>query len=105
LRADWSAALLPEEFFLRVRTLSGNPPQHSRLKKPNARPPGGLKKKGETKMANVYIEPRPKGRPEGDPIDDYVVEDHADHVLAPTGKPSTGRRRTAIPPTSRVSGT
>ena len=33
-------------------------------------------------MATVYIEPRPKGRPEGDPIDDYVVEDHADHVLA-----------------------
>jgi hypothetical protein len=33
-------------------------------------------------MANVYIEPRPKGRPEGDPIDDYVVEDYADHVLA-----------------------
>jgi hypothetical protein len=32
-------------------------------------------------MPNVYIEPRPKGRPEGDPIDDYVVEDHADHVL------------------------
>jgi hypothetical protein len=33
-------------------------------------------------MATVYIEARPKGRPEGDPIDDYVVEDHADHVLA-----------------------
>ena len=33
-------------------------------------------------MPNVYIEPRPKGRPEGDPIDDYVVEDHADHVLS-----------------------
>ena len=32
-------------------------------------------------MANVYIEPRPKGRPEGSAIDDYVVEDHADHVL------------------------
>ena len=32
-------------------------------------------------MAKVYIEPRPKGRKEGDPIDDYVVEDHADHVL------------------------
>ena len=32
-------------------------------------------------MATVYIEPRPKGRPEGSPIDDYVVEDH-DHVLA-----------------------
>lgn len=33
-------------------------------------------------MANVYIEPRPKGRQEGTAIDDYVVEDHADHVLA-----------------------
>jgi hypothetical protein len=33
-------------------------------------------------MANVYIEARPKGRPEGSHIDDYVVEDHTDHVLA-----------------------
>ena len=33
-------------------------------------------------MANVYVEPRPKGRPEGSPIEDYVVEDHADHALA-----------------------
>lgn len=32
-------------------------------------------------MANVYVEARPKGRPEGAPISDYVVEDHADHVL------------------------
>jgi hypothetical protein len=32
-------------------------------------------------MANVYVEARPKGRPEGSPIDDYVVEDQADHVL------------------------
>ena len=32
-------------------------------------------------MTNVFIEPRPKGRPEGDPIEDYVVEDRADHVL------------------------
>ena len=32
-------------------------------------------------MANVYVEARPKGRPEGSPIDDYVVEDAADHVL------------------------
>jgi hypothetical protein len=32
-------------------------------------------------MANVYVEARPKGRPEGDRIDDYVVEDHADNVL------------------------
>ena len=33
-------------------------------------------------MPNVYVEARPKGRPEGSPIDDYVVEDHADSVLA-----------------------
>jgi hypothetical protein len=26
-------------------------------------------------MTNVFIEPRPKGRHEGDPISDYVVED------------------------------
>lgn len=33
-------------------------------------------------MATVYIEARPKGRQEGSSIQDYVVEDHADHVLA-----------------------
>ena len=33
-------------------------------------------------MANVFVEPRPKGRREGSPIEDYVVEDHADHALA-----------------------
>ena len=32
-------------------------------------------------MANVYIEPRPKGRADGSPIDDFVVEDGADQVL------------------------
>ena len=32
-------------------------------------------------MANVYVEARPKGRPEESPITDYVVEDHADSVL------------------------
>ena len=32
-------------------------------------------------MPNAYIEPRPKGRPDGSPITDYVVEDHADSVL------------------------
>jgi hypothetical protein len=34
------------------------------------------------RMANVYIEARPKARPEGSHIADYVVEDHADHVLS-----------------------
>jgi hypothetical protein len=36
-------------------------------------------------MANVYVEARPKGRPEGSPITDYVVEDHADNVLGTFG--------------------
>ena len=35
-------------------------------------------------MAVVFVEARPKGRPEGSPITDYVVEDHADHVLTTT---------------------
>ena len=59
-------------------------------------------------MATVYVEARPKGRAEGSPIDDYVVEDHADHVLATfktSARQSNGRRRTAIPPTSLASGT
>lgn len=32
-------------------------------------------------MANVYVEARPKGRPEGSQITDYVVEDINDRVL------------------------
>ncbi len=32
-------------------------------------------------MAIVYIEARPKGRPEGSPINDYVVETQGDTVL------------------------
>jgi hypothetical protein len=33
-------------------------------------------------MPAVYVEARPKGRTDGSPITDYVVEDHADHMLA-----------------------
>jgi hypothetical protein len=33
-------------------------------------------------MVKVYIEPRPKGRPAGTPIDDYAVEDGANSVLS-----------------------
>jgi hypothetical protein len=36
-------------------------------------------------LTNVYIEARPKGRPEGSYVSDYVVEDHAGHILF-TGK-------------------
>jgi hypothetical protein len=35
-------------------------------------------------MATVYVEARPKGAQEGSRIDDYVVEDHADHILKTT---------------------
>ena len=42
-------------------------------------------------MANVYVEPSPKGRAEVSPIDDYVVEDLADHVIG-TFKTQRGRR-------------
>jgi hypothetical protein len=35
----------------------------------------------EETMANVFIEPRPKGHREHSPIKDYVVEDQPDHVL------------------------
>jgi hypothetical protein len=38
-------------------------------------------KKARTVANIIYIEARPKGRPEGTAIEDYVVEDHADHVL------------------------
>jgi hypothetical protein len=36
-------------------------------------------------MSSVYVEPRPKGRLEGSPIECFVVEDQADHVLAKLG--------------------
>ena len=35
-------------------------------------------------MAKVFIEPRPKGRPEGSAITDYVVEMEGDIVLKTT---------------------
>jgi hypothetical protein len=43
-------------------------------------------------MPNVYVEARPKGRPEGSAIEDYVVEDHADHVLATVQNTAGGNR-------------
>jgi hypothetical protein len=33
------------------------------------------------RMANVFVEARPKARQENDAITNYVVEDHADSVL------------------------
>jgi len=51
-------------------------------------------------MPNVYVEPRPKGRRQGEPIDDYVVKDRADHVLGTfkhSTKRSVGREITATP--------
>jgi hypothetical protein len=37
---------------------------------------------GVTGMTNAFVGPRPKGKREGTPIRDFVVEDRADHVLA-----------------------
>jgi hypothetical protein len=39
-------------------------------------------KKGVLEMAVVFVEARPKGKSDDGPVTDYVVEDHADHVLA-----------------------
>lgn len=33
-------------------------------------------------MAIVFVEARPKGKAADSPVTDYVVEDHADHILA-----------------------
>lgn len=41
-------------------------------------------------MAKVYVEARPKGRPEGSPINEYVVEDSADHVPEDHLRPERG---------------
>jgi hypothetical protein len=43
-------------------------------------------------MANVFVEARPKGRPDHSPIDDLVVEDHADHILHTAKNPSRSDR-------------
>jgi|HubBroStandDraft_2_1064218.scaffolds.fasta_scaffold06683_6 hypothetical protein len=40
-------------------------------------------------MPNVYVEPRPKGRPEGAPIEDYVLElAGGHHVLRRIRRPT-----------------
>ena len=56
-------------------------------------------------MPNVYIEARPKGRPQGDPVEDYVVEDHADHVLGTFKTQADGPASTATSRSSRACGT
>ena len=58
-------------------------------------------------MAQVLVEARPKGRPEGTRIEDYAVEDHADHVLATTATQEEAiawAKETVTAPMSRVSG-
>jgi len=57
-------------------------------------------------MANVFVELRPKGKPEGSPTTDYIVEDHADHPLATfktQEQPSNGLKSMLIRRTSRAS--
>lgn len=57
-------------------------------------------------MAVVYVEARPKGKAEGSPITDFVVEDHADRVMhtSDTEKESIDwSKKTGIARTSRGS--
>jgi hypothetical protein len=59
-------------------------------------------------MAKVYIEARPKGRPDGTSIEDYVVEEQGDRVLKTSKtqrRPSLGQRAQVIRLPWRVSGT
>jgi transcription elongation GreA/GreB family factor len=59
-------------------------------------------------VSYIYVEARPKGRPEGSAVDDIVVEDHADHVLATfktQKKRSIGRGRTTMRRSSLACGT
>src|SRR5665213_4574682 len=51
--------------------------------RPTSLPFAAKKPKGGKIMAVVNVEARPKGRPEGERIDDYVVEDQPDHVVRP----------------------
>ncbi len=39
-------------------------------------------------MANVYVGARPKGRAEGEPTEDYVVEDHAGSTISTLARKS-----------------
>jgi hypothetical protein len=43
-------------------------------------------------MPNVYVEPRPTGRPEGTPIEDYVLEFAGGQTL---GRPFSTQARAA----------
>jgi hypothetical protein len=51
------------------------------MEEPGVAPPVPSISGGKIAMPNVYIEARPKGRPEHEPITDYVAEDDAGHVL------------------------
>ena len=52
-------------------------------------------------MANVYVEPRPKGRPEGTKIDDYVLEQAGD-VKVPSSKDSYATQQAAVDDAKRL---
>jgi hypothetical protein len=68
-------------FFLFALTKAFHPPRLPFIGYSLSCLPDKIRKKRRTIMANVYIEARPKGRPEGSPIDDYVVETQGDQVL------------------------
>ena len=52
-------------------------------------------------MTNVYVEPRPKGRPEGTAIADYVLE-HANDAPVAGSKTSYVKQQDAIDDAKRL---
>ena len=52
-------------------------------------------------MTNVYEEPRPKGRPEGSKIDDYVLE-HANDGHVVGAQPSYSTQALAVADAKRL---
>ena len=61
-------------------------------------------------MPNVFVEPRPKGRPEGSPIEDYVLELAGGEQLGPPFRTQTqaaeyARRLGHLPLCARVRNT
>ncbi|WP_200860001.1 DUF6941 family protein [Methyloferula stellata] len=67
-----SPVLLTQEGYLKVRAIYDG--EILRV--------GALRISSTSTRGNVFIEARPIGRKEGEPIEDYVVEDHAENALA-----------------------
>jgi hypothetical protein len=74
---------IPSGGFVAMAALQGTCGHAARIHcRGSSRPQTVRRQMKESEMAVVFVEARPKGRKEDEPITDFVVEDHADHVLA-----------------------